>query len=244
MRFCHCSWITNEECGNTKYFSLFLGQYLYFIFILSLFYLYFIFILSLSLSLFLYFSFSIWDNFWVKWITINQYSIFIVFHCHDHELFTIMISILLNFQFNGFCNLSIRYLNNIWCNFQLKMFYDIFVVLLPFCHFHEYLMRKVPILKISFYSWVIRLFWVSGTILRQNVPILSNLFFLLFIIMTSIVLRFHFIRLFPKWYILSNRFQAKFIKLGPLLKFEQNNSYPLHYYASPVNKWKSFLPWS
>ena len=44
--------------------------------------------------------------------------------------------------------------------------------------------------------------------------------------MTSIVLRFHFNRLFPKWYILRNRFQAQLIKLGLFQKFEQHSPYP------------------
>ena len=47
-------------------------------------------VLNMSFFLSQYLSFSIWDNFWVKWITIKQYNIFIVFHCHDHELFMIM----------------------------------------------------------------------------------------------------------------------------------------------------------
>ena len=44
--------------------------------------------------------------------------------------------------------------------------------------------------------------------------------------MTSIVLRFHFNRLFPKWYILRNRFQGQLIKLGLFQKFEQHSPYP------------------
>ena len=50
-------------------------------------------------------------------------------------------------------------------------------------------------------------------------------------IMTLIFLRFHFNRLFPKWYILRNRFQAQLIKLGLFQKFEQYSPYPLHYRA-------------
>ena len=54
--------------------------------------------------------------------------------------------------------------------------------------------------------------------------------------MTSIVIRFHFNRLFPKWCILTNRFQAQLIKLGLFQKFEQYNPYPLHhmkYFVQP-----------
>ena len=47
-------------------------------------------------------------------------------------------------------------------------------------------------------------------------------------IMTSIVLRFHFNRLFLKWYILRNRFQARLIKLGIFQKFQQYSPYVLH----------------
>ena len=47
--------------------------------------------------------------------------------------------------------------------------------------------------------------------------------------MASIVLRFHLNRLFPKWYILRNKFQAQLIKLGLFQKFEQYSPYPLHY---------------